>query len=415
MPSSVKTVFFNIGELATATGSVAAAGKAQGTLRSLHHAWLLVSDGVIAAVGEGEPPHADNVIDCRGKLVTAGLVDCHTHLVFGGWREHELAMKLQGKSYLDILAAGGGILSTVRETRNVPEDALFEKTRNLFLEMLAHGTTAVEIKSGYGLDLETEMKQLRVIRRMKEEFGDVASTFLGAHAFPKGVDREAYVDTICEQMIPAIAEDGLADYCDVFCDEGVYTAAQAERILNAGKRFGMIPRLHADEIREIGGTQVAARVGAISCDHLSETGEEGIKALRDGGVIAVMLPATSFYLQKPYGNFRGMIDAGVPVAVATDANPGSTPNLSLPFAMTAGCLYARLTPEEILTAATLNGAAAIGMAERIGTLEPGKQADLVVWDADNLDQLVYRYGTNRAISVYKRGVRMTGKENLWND
>ncbi len=410
----MKQVFRNIGELQTAVGTAAVGGKAQGTLRVLHNAWILAENGMIAAIGEGTAPHADETIDCRCKLVTAGLVDCHTHLVFGGWREHELAMKLAGKSYLEILAAGGGILSTVRETRKASEDALFEKTRGLFLEMLAYGTTAVEIKSGYGLDLETEKKQLRVVRRLKEEFGDVAATFLGAHAFPEGLDHEAYVTELCEKMIPAIAEDGLADYCDVFCDDGVFTAGQSERILNAGRRFGLIPRMHADEIKEIGGTQAAARVGAVSCDHLSETGEEGIRALRDGGVIAVMLPATSFYLKKPYGNFRGMIDAGVPVAVATDMNPGSTPNLSLPFAMTAGCLYGRLTPEEILTAATLNGAAAIGMADRIGTLEPGKQADLVVWDTENLDRLIYRYGTNRAAAVFKRGLRMTGKENLWN-
>lgn len=406
MPSAVRRVFKNIGELQTATGSVAVSGKAQGTLLVLHDAWILTEDGVIAAVGTDHAPEADDAVDCRGKLVTAGLVDCHTHLVFGGWREHELAMKLQGKTYLEILAAGGGILSTVRETRKASEDALFLKTRGLFLEMLAHGTTAVEIKSGYGLDLETEKKQLRVVRRMKEEFGDVKATFLGAHAFPEGMDHEAYVDLLCAEMIPAIAEEGLADFVDAFCDDGVFSAEQSERILLAGKRFGLVPKLHADEIKEIGGTQTAARVGAISCDHLSETGEEGIRALKDGGVIAVMLPATSFYLKKPYGDFRGMIDAGVPVAVATDMNPGSTPNLSLQFAMTAGCLYGRLTPEEILTAATLNGAAAIGMADRLGTLEAGKQADLVVWDAENLDQLIYRYGTNRAAAVYKRGVRM---------
>ena len=411
----MKQVFYNIGELATATGSVAVSGKAQGALRMLHNAWLSEENGVITAVGTGRAPNADEAVDCRGKLVTAGLVDCHTHLVFGGWREHELAMKLAGKTYLDILAAGGGILSTVRETRRASEDELFEKTRGLFFEMLVNGTTAVEVKSGYGLDLETEKKQLRVVRRLKEEFGDVAATFLGAHAFPEGMGHEAYVNWLCEEAIPAIAEEGLADFCDAFCDDGVFTAEQSERILLAGKRFGLIPKLHADEIREIGGTQAAARVGAVSCDHLSETGEEGIKALRDGGVIAVMLPATSFYLKKPYGNFRGMIDAGVPVAVATDMNPGSSPNLSLPFAMTAGCLYGLLTPEEMLTAATLNGAAAIGMAERIGTLEPGKQADLVVWDTENLDRLIYRYGTNRAVAVFKRGVRMTGKENLWND
>ncbi|MBQ6235469.1 MAG: imidazolonepropionase [Clostridia bacterium] len=410
----MKQVFFNIGELKTATGSVAVSGKAQGELLTLHNAWLLEEDGLIASLGTGKPPKADKTVDCRGKLVTAGLVDCHTHLVFGGWRENELAMKLAGKSYLEILAAGGGILSTVRETRRASEDELYEKTRGLFLEMLVYGTTAVEIKSGYGLNLETEKKQLRVVRRMKEEFGDVKATFLGAHAFPEGMTHEAYVNWLCEEAIPAIAEEGLADFCDAFCDEGVFSAEQSERILNAGKRYGLIPKLHADEIKEIGGTEIAARVGAVSCDHLSETGEEGIKALRDGGVIAVMLPATSFYLKKPYGDFRGMIDAGVPVAVATDMNPGSTPNLSLPFAMTAGCLYGRLTPSEMLTAATVNGAAAIGMAERIGTLEPGKQADLVVWDTENLDRLIYRYGTNRAVAVFKRGVRMTGKENLWN-
>ena len=401
----MKRVFFNIGELATATGSAAVCGCAQSSVRKLHRAWLLEEDGTILSVGEGAAPDADEAIDCKNKLVTAGLVDCHTHLVFGGWREHELAMKLQGRTYLEILAAGGGILSTVRETRKASEDALYEKTRALMAEMLRHGTTALEIKSGYGLDLETERKQLRVVQRLKSENPDIAATFLGAHAFPEGMDHEAYVDLLCREMIPAIAKDGVAQFCDVFCDDGVFTAEQSERILNAGRRCGMIPKMHADEIKEIGGTQAAARVGAISCDHLSETGRAGMEALRDGGVIAVMLPATSFYLKKPYGDFRGMIDAGVPVAVATDMNPGSTPNLSLPFAMTAACLYGRLTPEEVLCGATLNGAAAIGMADRLGTLEAGKQADLVVWDADNLDQLIYRYGTNRAAAIYKRGAR----------
>ena len=401
----MKRVFFNIGELATATGSAAVCGCAQSSVRTLHRAWLLEEDGTILAVGEGAAPDADEAIDCKNKLVTAGLVDCHTHLVFGGWREHELAMKLQGRTYLEILAAGGGILSTVRETRKASEDALYEKTRALMAEMLRHGTTALEIKSGYGLDLETERKQLRVVQRLKAENPDIAATFLGAHAFPEGMDHEAYVDLLCREMIPAIAKDGVAQFCDVFCDDGVFTAEQSERILNAGKRCGMIPKMHADEIKEIGGTQAAARVGAISCDHLSETGRAGMEALRDGGVIAVMLPATSFYLKKPYGDFRGMIDAGVAVAVATDMNPGSTPNLSLPFAMTAACLYGRLTPEEVLCGATLNGAAAIGMADRLGTLEAGKQADLVVWDADNLDQLIYRYGTNRAAAIFKRGAR----------
>ena len=402
----MKRVFFHIGELATATGRAAVCGSRQSDLKKLHNAWLLSENDTILSVGEGAAPAADEAIDCEGRLVTAGLVDCHTHLVFGGWREHELSMKLAGKTYLEILAAGGGILSTVRETRKASEDALYEKSRGLMDEMLRHGTTALEIKSGYGLDLETERKQLRAAARLKRINPDVATTFLGAHAFPEGMTHDAYVDLLCNEMIPVIAADGTAKFCDVFCDDGVFCAEQSERILLAGKQHGMIPKMHADEIKEIGGTQAAARVGAISCDHLSETSAEGIRALKQGGVIAVMLPATSFYLKKPYGNFRGMIDAGVPVAVATDMNPGSTPNLSLPFAMTAGCLYGRLTPEEVLTGATLNGAAAIGMADRLGSLEAGKQADFVVWDADNLDQLIYRYGTNRAAAVYKRGTRM---------
>ena len=401
----MRQVFTHIGELATATGTVAVCAQKQGGIRKLHDAWLLEEDGVVLACGEGKAPDADETVDCGGLLVTPGLADCHTHLVFGGWRERELAMKLAGKTYLEILAAGGGILSTVRETRKASEDALYEKAGKLMAEMLRHGTTALEIKSGYGLDLETEQKQLRAAKRLTAENPDIALTFLGAHAFPEDMPHDAYVDWLIGTAIPAIAKDGLAQFVDVFCDEGVFNAEQAERILLAGKRYGLVPKLHADEIREIGGTQTAQRVGAISCDHLSETGADGIRALRDGGVIAVMLPATSFYLKKPYGNFRGMIDAGVPVAVATDMNPGSTPNLSLPFAMTAACLYGSLTPEEVLTAATLNGAAAMGMADRLGTLEAGKQADLVVWDADNLDQLIYRYGTNRAARVYKRGER----------
>ncbi len=399
----MKRLFENIGELATATGTAAKAGQAQREIARLKAAWVLTENGCVTAIGAGDAPDADERIDCGGRLITPGLVDCHTHLVFGGWRERELAMKLAGKSYLDILAAGGGILSTVRETRKASEDALYDKTRALLAEAMRHGTTALEIKSGYGLDLETERKQLRVANRLRAENPDIAVTFLGAHAFPPEMGRDAYVDFLCEQAIPAVAGEGLADGCDVFCDEGVFTAAEAERILTAGKAHGLTPKLHADEIKEIGGTAVAERVRAISCDHLSETGEAGIRHLRDGGVIAVMLPATSFYLRKPYGNFRGMIDAGVPVAVATDMNPGSTPNLSLPFAMTAACLYGRLTPEEALTAATLNGAAAIGMADRLGTLEAGKQADLVLWDAENLEQLLYRYGTNRAVRVFKRG------------
>jgi imidazolonepropionase len=402
----MKTLFYNIGMLATAQGSRPLCGREQGEVKISKDAWILSRDGIVVELGEGTPPLAENKVDCKGLLVTPGLVDCHTHLVFGGWRENELEMKLEGKNYLDILKAGGGILSTVKATRQIPEEDLLQKSQKLLKEAMLHGTTAIEIKSGYGLDRETEEKQLRVAKKLRETNPDIALTYMGAHAFPKGMTREEYIDLICEEGIPSVAKQGLAEFCDVFCDEGVFSAEESERILAIGKEHGLIPKMHADEIREIGGVQVAAKLGAISCDHVSETGDEGMEAFLASGMVAVMLPATSFYLQKPYGKFRTMIDKGIPVAIASDFNPGSSPGLSMPFAMTTACLYNRLTPKEALVAATLNSACAIGMGKRLGTLEKGKSADLVVWDTPNLNRLVYRFGSNLALAVYKRGQKV---------
>lgn len=404
----MKYAFQNIPHLATAIGSEAASGPKQAEVRHLLHAYLVWADDRILAVGEGELPesHRDaTVLPFEGKLLTAGLVDCHTHLVFGGWRSHEFSEKLQGVPYLTILENGGGILSTVRATRAASFSELLEKSARLLREAMAHGTTAMEIKSGYGLDEETERKQLLVAAALKEENPDLSLTYLGAHAVPQGMEKSRYVQTIVEEILPRLAKDRLCDACDVFCDRGVFDAEDSRRILKAAQALGMQIKLHADEIACIGGTTTAKELHAISCDHLSETKKDGMQELKDGGVIAVMLPATSFYLNKPYGSFREMIGLGIPVAVATDFNPGSTPCLSLPFAMTVACLYGKLTPEEALTAATLNGAAALRMADRLGTLECGKQADFVVWDAEDLNELLYRYGTNRAVAVYKKGKR----------
>lgn len=407
----MKNALYPIPTLVTQTGTTAKAKQEQGTLQTYRNAHLVWENGTILAVGEGPipPMHRDAVVsEPNGRLVTAGLVDCHTHLVFGGWRDGEFRDKLHGVPYLTILERGGGILSTVKATKEASEDELYEKAEALLLEALSHGTTAMELKSGYGLDLETERKQLLVAKRLSERHPNLVSTFLGAHAFPPNGSREEFLTLLTEQMIPAVAQEGLAEFCDVFCDRGVFTAEEAERILISAAQAGLLLKLHADEIDRIGGTEVAARLGAISADHLSETDAEGRRHLKDGGVIAVMLPATSFYLNKPYGNFRAMIDEGIPVAVATDFNPGSTPNLSLPFAMTVACLYGRLTPEEALTAATLNGAAAIGLSDVLGTLEVGKQADFVEWDANTLYELLYRYGTNRAVKVYRKGELVCG-------
>ncbi len=397
----------NIGLLATPRGRVPRCGRAQGEIETLRDAWILCEEGRIAALGTGEPPVEEaKRIDAKGLLVTPGLVDAHTHLIFGGWRQNEMGLKLRGVSYLEILAAGGGILSTVKATRQASEDELFDKGCQALDEMLELGVTTAEAKSGYGLDVETELKQLRVIRRLDEEHPvDLAATFLGAHALPPEYknDREGYLRLLCEEAIPAVAREKLAQFCDVFCETGVFSAEESRRILEAGKRFGLIPKIHADEIDPIGGSQLTKELGAISAEHLIVCPSEGIAAMAEAGTVACCLPATSFYLGSTYAPVRNMIRAGVPVALASDFNPGSCPSLNLQFVINLGCMRYKMTPEEVLTAVTLNAAAAIARAETIGSVEKGKLADLVIWDAPDLDYLAYRMGSNLTRIVIKKG------------
>lgn len=406
----MKTLIRNIGLLATPEGFCARRGPAQGQLRLLNNAWVLAEDGIITAVGQGEPPcGAEQIIDGAGRLATPGLADAHTHLIFGGWRQDELADKLHGVPYLDILARGGGILSTVRATRAATEAELLEKGRRALLEMQRFGITACEAKSGYGLETETELRQLRVIRQLGQECAmDLAPTLLGAHALPPEyqADREGYLRLLCEEMIPRAAAEGLARFCDVFCEEGVFTVEEARRILLAGKTHGLLPKLHADEIHPIGGSQLAGELGAVSAEHLIVCPEEGMERMARGGVIACLLPCTSLYLGASFAPARRLVEKGVAVAIATDFNPGSCPCLNLQLAMSLGCLYYRLTPEEVLTAVTLNGAAAMGLAGRLGSVEPGKQCDLALWDAPDLNYLCYRMGSNLCTSVIKNAVRL---------
>lgn len=402
----------NIGLLATPVGKKAKRGAEQGKIDLVKDAWVLCRDGVIAGVGTGEPPaelEERQVLDAGGSLVTPGLVDAHTHLIFGGWRQNELGMKLHGVSYLDILAQGGGILSTVRATRAASEEELAERAKKELKVMLALGVTTCEAKSGYGLEPEAEYRQLRVIRKLnedKEQPVELAATFLGAHAVPEEykADREAYLRLLCEEMIPTVAKEGLAEFCDVFCETGVFTAEESRRILECGKRHGLTPKIHADEIDPIGGSALAGEIEAVTAEHLIVCPEVGIASMARGGTIACLLPATSFYLGATFAPARAMIDAGVPVAVATDFNPGSCPSANLQLAMNIACLKYRLTPEETLTAVTLNGAAGIRRADRIGSVEAGKQADLVIWDAPDLDYVCYRFGRNLARTVVKKGV-----------
>lgn len=409
----MKRLIYNIGMLATPTGSAARGGSAQGEISLLRDAWILIGDGVILSVGTGKAPDADQVFDAGGALVTPGLVDPHTHLVFGGWREHELAMKLRSVGYLDILAAGGGILSTVRNTRAAGPEELKAKAAKVLDGMLKLGVTTCEAKSGYGLTVEDELKMMRVVKELNEEHAvDLVSTFLGAHAVPSEYkeNREEYIRIIIEEMIPRAAEEKLAEFCDVFCETGVFTAEETEKILRAGMRYGMAPKCHSDEIDPIGGTEMSGRLGAVSCEHLIRCRPSGIEAMAAGGTIACCLPATSFYLNADFAPARDMIHAGVPVAFGSDFNPGSCPVSNLQIAMNIGCYKYRMTPEECLCAVTLNAAAAIHRADRIGSIEPGKQADIVVWNADNLDYIFYRFGENLAKYVFKRGEMVASAE-----
>lgn len=398
-------VIKNIGQLATATGSSALAGADQGRISRLDNAYILCTDHLITAIGQGPAPAADQVVDAGGQLVTAGLVDAHTHLVFGGWRQHELALKLKGVPYLDILAQGGGILSSVRATRAATEEELIAKTQPVLAEMLRLGVTTCEAKSGYGLSLEEEMKLLRVARQLNDSQPvDIVSTFMAAHAVPEEYrgQREAYIDLVIS-MLPAVADSGLAEFCDVFCEQGVFSAAESRRILRAGQELGLGAKLHADEIEPLGGSQLAGELGAISAEHLIVCPDQGIAAMAEAGVVACLLPGTSFYLGASFARAREMVAAGVPVACASDFNPGSCPSLNLQLVMNLACLKYRLTPEEALTAVTLNAAAAVGRAAQIGSLEAGKRADIVIWRAPDLEYIFYRWGSNLAAAVIKNG------------
>ncbi len=401
----------NIGLLATPQGNTARCGAEQGKIKEYKNAAVLVDDdgNIVSICENGELPNgAENaeVIDAQGALVTPGLVDAHTHLVFGGWRAHEVPLKIAGASYLDILNAGGGILNTLVNTRKASETELFERSLSFLKEELAFGVTTVEVKSGYGLDKETELKQLRVIRKLNEEAAqDVVSTFLGAHAIPdefKG-NADGYIDYLIDEVLPTVAEEKLADFCDVFTESSVFNVEQSKKILLAAQKLGLPSKIHADEIDPLGGSELAGEIGAVSAEHLIATRDSGIEAMAKSKTVACLLPQTSLYLGKPFARARDMISAGVPVAIATDFNPGSCPSLNLQLSMNLGYLKYRLYPEEILTAVTLNAACAIGMGDRVGSVEVGKQGDIVIWNTNELPMLFYRMGLNQVKTVIKKG------------
>ena len=387
---------------------------------------LAAWEGRIVAVGPGDevrraiqaggyPADRFAVVDAHGGTVTPGLIDPHTHLLFAGTREGEMRLRQRGASYLEILGAGGGILSTVAATRAASGDELAAHGRRWLGEMLAHGVTTVEAKSGYGLDATTELRLLEVAERLGREGPiEVVPTFLGLHAVPPELrDRpdgaDAYATAVATEMIPAVLEQGFARSCDVFCERGVFSVEQSRRVLAAGAALGLAPRLHADELAPSGGAELAAEVGALSADHLAVPSSTGIDALaraaeRSRPVVATLLPATTLFLMSGhYAPARELIRRGVPVALGSDFNPGTSPTPNLPLVLSVACLQLRLTPAEALAAVTVNAAHALGLGESHGALEPGRQADLVVWGVPGHAQIPYWVGANLARIVVKGG------------
>lgn len=408
-------VIKNIGTLITLQGeNKARTGKSLEDIGLVENGIIAVQEDKIIYVGQGELPEnisvdrETKIIDAKGKTVTPGLIDSHTHLVHGGSRENELAMKLKGVSYLDILAAGGGIHSTMESTQNANFDELYSKAKKSLDTMLSYGVTTVEAKSGYGIeDFDTELKQMEVAKKLDEEHPvNIISTFMGAHAIPKKYeeDPDEFVDIIINEMLPVVANKNLAQFCDVFCEEGVFTVDQSRRILLAARELGMEAKLHADEIKPLGGAELAAEIDCISAEHLIAASDVGIKSMAEKGVIANLLPGTSFNLQTgKFARARDMIAEGVPVALSTDYNPGSCPTENLQLIMSFASLIMKLTPEEVITGVTINGAAALGLEDSIGSLEVGKKADIAIFDAPNLEYIIYHFGINHTDIVIKDG------------
>jgi imidazolonepropionase len=413
------TLFVRAAEVAACSGPPRQADDAD-PAATLRGAAVAVAGGRIAEVGpeaelRSRYPGAVEV-DCAGGTLTPGLVDSHTHAVFGRWRTEEYALRCQGVPYMEIARRGGGINASVRDLRSRSEDELVELALPRLRDLLANGITTAEVKSGYGLSTEDELKTLRAIRRLASmQPIELVPTFLGAHEVPPEYRerRDAYVDLLVEEMIPAVAEADLARFCDVFMEPGVFDRAQSERILRAGLDHGLRPKIHADELEGSGGAELAVELGAASADHLGDVSEAGIAALAGSRTVATLLPATLFFLGRPkFAPARTLLDAGATVALATDFNPGSSPTPSLPFVMTAACSRMGMSPAESLRAATAGGAAALELTDGRGTLTPGAPADLVLWRCGSAGEIPYRLATPVVAGVWKAGVRVVGGEEV---
>lgn len=402
----------NIDCLVTCEGSYKKKKDEMKDAKIVENGFVVLENDIIVAVGQGDDyknyeKEGSIILEGKGKTVTPGLIDPHTHVVYSGSRERELPLKLNKVGYIEILKMGGGILSTVENTRKASVKELASEAKSRLDIMLNHGTTTVESKSGYGLTLESEEKILRVNKILNDSHPiDIVSTFMGAHAIPKEYkeNRKEFVRLIKEEMIPFVSREKLAEFVDCFCEEGVFTTEECRDILNVGKEYGLKVKIHADEVESVKGAELAGEIGAITAEHLIAASDEGIKALSDNEVIAVLLPSTAFYLMLgKYARAREMIDNGVAVALATDCNPGTSPTESLQNVMTFACFGMRMFPEEIINAMTINAACAINRENTIGSIEVGKKADIVIFNSKNLNHLIYHFGVNSVEKVIKNG------------
>jgi imidazolonepropionase len=416
----------NATELVTCSGFAAKKGMAMSELGIISDGAVIIEGGKISRVGSTAEVMAElkssgrdlsgfDTLDAAGRAVLPGFVDSHTHLVFGGYRAEEHAWRLKGDRYMDILQRGGGILSTVRATRSASREELVRTGLTRLDSMLSFGVTTVEGKSGYGLDRQTEIKQLEVMSELNRLHPlDVVPTFMGAHAVPPEYQgrEDAYIDFVLNEVVPEVASRRLAEFCDVFCEKNVFSVKQSRRLLTKAAQLNLKSKLHADEIVPLGGAELAAEIGAMSADHLLQASDGGVRAMAAAGVVATLLPGTAFSLHEPYARGRFMIDAGCAVALATDFNPGSCFSESIPLVAALAALYMNLSPEEIITALTINGAAALGRAEAVGSLDPGKQGDVLILENPSYRFIPYHIGVSTMEKVIKKGSLVFDKLNM---
>jgi imidazolonepropionase len=414
----------NVEQLVTCSGFSAKKGKEMSDLHIIEDGAVIIKEGVIEAVGQtgdiekqfkkSGADHSDfDIIDARGKAVLPGFVDSHTHLVFGGYRAEEFSWRLRGDSYMEIMQRGGGIVNTVTATRQASAEELLQSGIKRLNSMLSFGVTTVEGKSGYGLDRETEIKQLEVMARLNQiHYLDVVPTFLGAHAVPQEYKskQEAFIDFMATDVLPRVADQNLAEFCDIFCEKSVFSVEQSRRLLTRAKDLGLKLKLHADEIVQLGGAELAAELGAVSADHLLQASDQGIKDMAAAGVVATLLPATAFSLKEPYANGRKMIDSNCAVALATDFNPGSCFTESIPLVFALATLHMNISTEEAISALTINGAAALDRAEQIGSIDSGKKGDLVVLEFPSYTYIPYHLAVSTVEKVIKQGNLVFDKE-----